>query len=439
MNRASSYTTEGDKNNLSVKYNNIYAIDGQLYYFSLSPVDLPITNKFTNAAPWKPIVKLFKNEREISEYLITFDKREEIELSVIGDNWWYGNIAHALFDGLYPIYVALVKFGYASRNFVLLSSDWDNKKTMSYDVMTKFCGSPIMEYNKLDRSKLYCIKTLIAGTGMTGNRVVNKDYTLYGQNEYNALTLFKNRMLSAYDLSVDKPINSKLKVIIIKNKRFSPAEEMAIGQILHIYKNKLDIKYIDWHHDYSSFADQMKEIENVDIQITCPGTAMLYLPFLKRGAVNINLGYIEKTQTNSARPNIFIKESKAKDHILPGWLEQSVCAATDYVTTLYYDRATYNNLETAQIASLIDQAIKIIEDGKILEDRHHTDAHVFIEYCKRVDNAEELCKYLTSIAFFIELFVNEHPYTLSVVPVDIELLRKIKDEYGFNRQYEIKL
>jgi hypothetical protein len=46
---------------------------------------------------------------------------------------------------------------------------------------------------------------------------------------------------------------------------------------------------------------------------------------------------------------------------------------------------------------------------------------------------------LTGIAFFIELFINEHPAATPSPLVDLELLRKIKDEFGYNRKYEIKL
>ena len=439
MNKLSSYKTIDTQDQLSVEYKNLYSIEGVIYYFSLKSENLPLVNKFTDSYKWAPIVKVFNNEEEIESYLFKFQNKQEIELSTLGDNLWYGNIGHALWDGLYPLYLALIKFGYVDNLFTLLSSDWDNKQTMSYDIITKFSGNHLMEYNHLDKEKIIYFKTLVAGTGITGNRVMNKEYTLYGEKEYGALSMFKKRLLKAYYINIDKPINKKLKAIIIRNKRFNDYELSVIEQIVNIYKNKLDIKFIDWYHDYKSFEEQLKELEDVDIHITGPGTGMMYMPFLKKGAVNINLGYIEHTQTNTSRPNLFIKDSTAIDHILPGWMEQSVCAAANYVNTLYYDRFTYNTLEVLEMVSIINKAINIVEEGIILNNNYNIDALVFKEYCKRVNNADDVVRHLTGIAFFIELFVNEHPDAVPSNLINIELLRKIKDEFGYNRNYEIKL
>ena len=439
MSNTSSYRIVNTDNQLSIEYKNLYSIDGQIYYFSLTDIVLPLVNKFTDCYGWSPIVKVFLNEKEIEDYLFLFQVKQEIQLSVIGDNLWYGNIGHALFDGFYPLYLALVKFGYINDEFVLLSSDWDNKKTMSYDIITKFSGNELMEYNHLDKSKVIHFKTLVAGTGITGNRVMNKEYTLYGEKEYGALSLFKKRLLKAYNIQIDKPINKKPKAIIINNKRFSSYELSVINQVIEIYKDKLDIKFIDWYHDYSSFEDQLKELEDVDIHITGPGTAMMYMPFLKKGAVNINLGYMEHTQTNTSRPNLFIKNSTATDHVLPGWMEQSVCSGANYVTTLYYNRFSFNNLEVSELEYIIKKAITILDLGITIDSNHNIDALVFKEYCKRVSNADDVVRHLTGIAFFIELFVNEHPDAVPPGLINIDLLRKIKDELGYDRSYEIKL
>jgi hypothetical protein len=117
-------------------------------------------------------------------------------------------------------------------------------------------------------------------------------------------------------------------------------------------------------------------------------------------------------------------------------MEQSVCSAASYVSTLYYNRFDNNNIEVNPLIDIINQAISLIKNREILENNHNIDARVFIEYCKRSPNARKLCDYLTNIAFFIELFVNEHPMAVPKDIVDIDLLRKIKDEFSFNRKYE---
>lgn len=435
----SSYKTIDKDSQLSIEYKNLYSIEGIIYYFSLSNETLPIVNKFTDSYGWVPVLKTFNNEEEIKKYIDSFESKNEIELSTLGDNLWYGNIGHALWDGLYPLYLALIKFGYIEDSFVLLSSDWDNKLTMSYDVITRFSGNKLIEYNKIDKSKFIHFKTLIAGTGTTGNRVINKEYILYGEKEYSALSLFKKRLLKSYSIEIDKPIKKKYKTIIINNKRFNANELSVINTIVDIFKEKLDIKFIDWYHDYKSFEDQLKELEDVDIHITGPGTGMMYMPLLKNGAVNINLGYMEHTQTNSSRPNIFIKESKSNDHIFPGWMEQCVCSSANYISTIYYNRYEHNNLEVSELQNTIYKAINLLDNDIILENNHNIDALIFKEYCKRSENSDKLCKFLTDIGFFIELFVNEHPHAINNKLVDIELLRSIKNQFSYNNNYQIDL
>jgi hypothetical protein len=433
----SSYVTSGDQENLSIEYKNIYSINGDLYYLTTKDVLLPYVNKFTNQYPFRPYIKQFETENQLNSYLNTFENKEEIELAALGDNIWYGNIGHALWDGLYPLYVALVKFGYINDDFTPLFGDFQNKQTLAYHPTIQFAGKDILDYHRLDKDKLIHFKTLIAGTGNTGNRVINPNYTLYGESEYNALSLFKKRLLSRYNLEADKPLNTPLKAIIVKNKRFSQKEINVIDNIVNYYKDKIEIKYIDWYHDYSSFEDQIKEVIETDIHITGPGTGMMYMPFLKKGAININLGYMEHIQTNTARPNLKIDNINNDSLIIPGWMEQSVCAAANYVNTLYYDRFTYNDMEFEPLIQLINNGIKQV--GNLQENNWNIDALIFKEYCRRCNNPKELCHYLTEIAFFIELFVNEHPKTLNGCPVDINLLKQIKKEFNFNEKYEIKI
>ena len=436
----SSYTTADDQEHLSIKYKNLYAINGTITYLTTNKnINPPYVTKFMNMYHWRPEIKVFDTEEQIQEYLNTFENKQEVELSVIGDNLWYGNIGHSLFDSLYPVYLALIKFGYENSPFVWLVSDWSNKQTMSYDVVTKFSGNLLMEYPNLDKSTLIHFKTLVAGTGNTGCTVVNQKYSMYG-GKYDAIRLYKERMLKAYNLQINKPINERPKIIIIDNKRYSDYEKSIIDQVINHFQSTADIKYVDWARHYNHvFADQMKELEDTDIYISGPGTGIVYMPFIKEGAVTINLGYMEHTQTNTIRPNIKIEDYPHEDWIFPGWLDQPLCSSVDYVSTLYYDRMNYNNLEFEPLISIINNAISILKNKEILEIKHNTDALVFKEYCKQADNSKELFNHLTGIAFFIELFVNEHPQTVPPHLVNVELLRQIKDELGYNRNYEYKI
>ncbi len=435
-----TYETADDRDNLSIKYSNLYSINGQLTYITLDgEANPPYVNKWTNTYGWRPVIKVFNSRAELDEFFSSFKDVETINLALLSDNLWYGNIGHALFDGFYPAYLAALKFGYQNEPFIYLADNWSNPKVIANEAVTLFSSNDVRSYPNLDRNKLIVFKTLISGTGRTGNRVINEEYKLYG-SKYEGLEKFKHRMLTACSSIPDKPINSTLKIVIINNKRYSTLERAAIDEVIKHYKtyHDVDITFLDWWH-HQSFKKQMQIIQDVDIHVTGPGTGMMYMPFLKKGAVNINLGYMEHTQTNTARPNIKIKDSTQADHIIPGWMEQSVCAAASYVSTLYYDRFKHNTIQTGPLIKLIGEAIDLVRRGQILENKHNIDARVFIEYCKRVSNARQVCDHLTGIAFFIELFVHEHPAAVNHNIINVRLLREIKDALGMDRQYEITL
>ena len=433
----SSFTTIDDADHLSIEYKNIYVINGMFTYLMVENMPIPLSAKtFTDTSGWIPYIKMFKDEDSLNAYVKSLRSIQRVELAALGDNWWYGNIGHALFDGLYPIYLALVKFGYAHQPFVILSDNLDNKSAMAYDVLERFSGKPVIERYKINPREVICFETLVTGTGNAGNRVINETYTLYGRN-YNAIRLFKERMLSTYNANFDKPINTIPNVIVINNKRFSDEERNVINSAIEHFKDSVNIRFIDWYHDIPAFEDQMKLIQDVDVQVTGPGTAMMYTPFLKRHAVNVNLGYMEHTHTGG-RGNIQIPGTE-KDFAFPGWMEQAVCAGADYVNTLYYDRAKYNNLELQPLIEIIERAINLAKSKTLTYDNHNTDAKIFIEYCKHVSNAKQICQHLTGVAYFIELFVNEHPLAAPDHLTNFNLLRAIKDQYRYDRRYEIRL
>lgn len=437
----SSYIVSDDK--ASVEYNNLYSINGNIYYITTDIIDLPYVKKFTNLYDWKPEIMKFKSEDDLNNYFSSIKVDDEIDLSVLADNLWYGNVGHGLFDVLYPIYLALLKFGYSDNPFTFLSMDWSWRENMMYDLIKKFTKKDLIEYNNLDRSKICRFNKLICGTNLAGNRVTNKEIFIYGK-KWDGLYHFKKRIFELNNIQLDKPIKSDVpKVIIINNKRFQDKDRVVINSVIQRMANVCNIKFIDWQLDYNYpkefiFEKQMSDFSDVDIQITAPGTAMMYTPLLKKGAVNINLGYIEHTQTNGVRGNLRIKESKHADHLIPAYMEQPICAGTYYVTSLYYDRYKYNELMAEPLIELINEAIEILKKGEIKEGNVAKDAQVFREYCLRAKDADAVCEHLTTLSLQAEFFVNEHPYAL-LPSVDIDLLRLIKKEYNYDRSYEISL
>ena len=416
----SSHSVIDSPKNTSVEYKNLYIINGQITYLAKSKIDIPNSNRFLNCDPWKPVVRISTKESADS---IALSIRRKIPLCIVGGNWWYGNIAHALWDGLYPAYLAGVKFGYDNDDFTYVTSEWNNKKTLSYDVVTTFSGNNLQEHSSLERNEITLVETLVSGTGAAGNVIMVSDYVMYG-SEFGAIKKFRDRMFKRY--GTPQKNRDAANIIIVNNKRYSRDERKVIDRVV---SENDSIQFIDWSKH--SFSEQLEIIRNTDIHISGPGTGMLYMPFLKDGAVNVNLGYMERSQTNTSRPNIRIN-GRRSDFVFPGFMEQAVCAGADYVSTIYYDRYKHNSIEYDPLKNVIDEAIEVSKSGIINKNNLNIDAMIFVEYCKRAGN--EICEHLTRTSLFIEFFVNEHPLAIPSF-VDVDLLRKIKKEFGFDTRY----
>lgn len=426
----STYTTIDDNDNLSICYSNLYCIDSRLKYLTTKNENLPYVNKWTNSYPWRPDLILFNTDDELINYVKNLNLKY-IKLATYGDMLHAHNIGHGLLDCLYPPYLSLIKFNYINDDFSFIVPIFQHKEIMMYDITKRFSGSDIIE--EYSQNDFLHIGKLVCGSGSAGNSNVNKDYKLYG-SKYNGIYNFKKRMLNRYGLLEDLNINDKLNIIIVDNKRYSEYERKVLNDVVTHFSNVYNIKYINWQ-SYSSFEEQLKEISNVDIQITGPGTGMLYIPFLKKNSVNINLGYMEEIP---GRANTTI-QSLNKKVLVPSWMEQSVCEGCEQVHTIYYDRYEFNNIEFIPMLDIINKAVSIINGDIKIDTNLNTDALIFKEYCNRVDNYKELCNHLLKISFWIDAhnFVNEHPNAVPKDIVNIELLREIKKEFNYGDKYLI--
>lgn len=406
----------------SVKFENVIVHGYKLLYVG-DTSDIPPIHKF-------PIGYSLLQIESIPTIPDQIDK--SIECACLGDNPWYGNIAHAIFDGFYPMFLSMVKFGENHKDFVYITHSWSNRETMSTEVINTFSGNELLNISDITDEYVFC-RTLFSGAGdkqsKAGNCVINQKYKCYGQEEYNGFSLFKNRMLSKFNVTPNKPINKRLKVIIIHNRRFCEVELKVLHKLVNTFEDRFDIKFINWR-DYPSFAKQMEEYQDVDIQITGPGTGMLYAPFLKDGAVNINLGHIDSTEK---RANIPI-EGATKNHIFPAFMEQPICASADYINTIFYDRYNSNILDHELLSKLLLDASYLV--GSKQSCNLSKDALVFKEYLNRCDHADQISQHLTNLSLFAEFLVNEHPVATPSY-INLDLLRNIKKELGYGNKYSI--
>lgn len=408
----SSYETSKCLDKLSVHYKNVCCINGEIYFLSQKNEELLTTTLWGNIYNWKPKIKIFNNEYEIINYTKNFKIINNAMLSTI---MWPHNIGHLLWDNFYPSFVALNKFNFINEDFFFLVPSDVNYKEMGINIISVFSENQLLNMNKYN----LLIKNLFVGLKGCGNYIVNENCELYGQKEFNSMTLFKNRMLKNFNCESNKQINKKIKGIIINNKRFNSIDFNSINYAIDFFKNSndLDLKFVNYG-DYNNFYEQIDLISDTDLHISGPGTGMLYMPFLKNGAVNINLG-----QT-------WYHPSGCK---VPSFLEQRICVAADYITTLYYDRYIYENIEKEPLIEIINKAVFILKN-KILLNYLNIDALVFKQYCSLNEKHKELCKYLTdTYTTWIEFFINECPELIHNLKniVDIDLLKNLKNKLKY--------
>ena len=431
----STFITEDDERHLSICYDNLYLKNGIWEYLTFDKnINPPCVGRWTYGRDWKPNIKFFDSEESLNNYVNSFTNVVDINLGVLFSALWTHNIAHGIFDGLYPIYLALVKFNYINDPFTMFTDYWNGEYTnKSHNVFETFSDNKIVHYDK-DMKQIYRVKKLICGTGYCGNIVKNKKLLLYGE-KYDGMKHFKTRMISRYGINMDLPINDKIRIAFIQNKRYDQYEMNNINKVIEIFNNDFfSCEYINWG-DYKDFREQLKIQENIDIEITGPGTGMLNSPFMKRGAVVINLGELEYCWGGDYR-----KTYPNTDHnkiCNPGYIDQNVLAACDWLNVLFYNRYSYKKIEIAPLIELICEAIKLVTRKQINANKHYIDSKIFMEYCTRIENADKLCEELTGHGILIERFINENPFVLEKVKINIKLLNEIKTKYNFDTRYEL--
>mmetsp|Transcript_51254 Transcript_51254/g.81461 ORF Transcript_51254/g.81461 Transcript_51254/m.81461 type:complete len:689 (-) Transcript_51254:169-2235(-) len=107
-----SYRCVGVDTTRSCLFQNLYYADGQfVMYVTKQPkkdeIRVHRADKYGNL--WQPQIQVFPDEAAIANHVAGKDIIEEKGLSVQFDPLFHQNIGHALFDGLYPAYLATVK------------------------------------------------------------------------------------------------------------------------------------------------------------------------------------------------------------------------------------------------------------------------------------------------------------------------------------------
>ncbi|CAF5143952.1 unnamed protein product, partial [Rotaria sp. Silwood1] len=158
---------------------------------------------------------------------------------------------HLLFDGLYPGYVALIRFPPRHlQPFRILAGVNDCNDCWSEDVYSRFGGLGLLRLsvlNKMSKSKWFMFEELVMGSGTFCQRCTQPNLQLPGGIELDASRLFRDRMYQQHGLvhsivrqkssSERRTSHDLLQAYIIDNKRFTSEDRKEIDDAMNEINN----------------------------------------------------------------------------------------------------------------------------------------------------------------------------------------------------------
>ncbi|CAF1144029.1 unnamed protein product [Rotaria sordida] len=375
--------------------------------------------------------------------------------------YWHDNIGHALFDGLYPAYVALIRFSPRHLHpFRILARIADCNTCWSEDIYSRFGGLGILKQsvlNKMSKGYWFMFEELVMGSGTLCQRCTQPNLQLPGGVELDGSRLFRDRIYQQHGLihpiirqkssSEGRTSHDLLLAYIIDNKRFTDEDREEIHDAINEINNYTNsylnkTTKLQWplvHVSYlyydevttknlnsiqinatsidslsptyelieNNFIAQLKILRQMDIHITGPGSGQMYQTFLSDGSITINLGGIKPRKLENI------------DKAYSSYLEQYMTSGTPYIKGLYYPiNERQKGIKKDEVIKLIQQASKLILEGFSLPVNAHDnlapDGQLFVEMCEK---DKEFCSQVTTrtsdrnsdcLDFWVEDFVHEH-------------------------------
>ena len=338
-----------------VRYKNIYYINNNFY--CLTTEDILIKPVKTLGGPehsgrieekhyeLNPIIQKFRTTSELNEFVNSYDIKNINNVSTYLSHYYDHNIAHSLYDALYPIYLAYLNFYRLNpdNNFnifinLLFVPGWTFPGHASRDwvlkIFQKFCKGEFIIRN--DKTQNLKFEILLSGSEYAGIASVNKNAIMPGKLG-NTLEFFRDRFFKVYNIP-EKPIVDKINILIIDSRRYSSKERNILQKInKQLIKNGHQSNYISWV-DYKNFEDQLRLMSNCDIHISGAGTSMMNFPFLNDSKIHINLGV----------------SKMFKD---PALLEVNSCLLSNNIYCDFYDIFTHKNIKYTEVMKMINNNI----------------------------------------------------------------------------------
>ncbi|CAF5002655.1 unnamed protein product, partial [Rotaria sp. Silwood1] len=163
----------GSLYNQSCLYHNLYYVDSEFMVLTVKGTYLPTYSVRIDAFvlwPTTPKERVFDSYSDLEKFVRTvIDPKIISSVTLYFGQYWHDNIGHALFDGLYPGYVALIRFPPRHlQPFRILAGVNDCNDCWSEDVYSRFGGLGLLRLsvlNKMSKSKWFMFEELVMGSG----------------------------------------------------------------------------------------------------------------------------------------------------------------------------------------------------------------------------------------------------------------------------------
>lgn len=422
---------------LHVKYNNLFYINNEFLFLTINNDTILNEVKIIGGPEhsgqikraeymFKPRIIVFRDIDELTDYVNTHNNLIFIKKIVNYFGHYYDhNVAHGLYDALYPSFLTLLSFFNENESYinlinVLYVNGWsfngDASREYVLDIFNKFSGSS----ETLIKGKLngiYKFDTFISGSEYAGISSVNKNGIMPGKPMF-ALEKFRNRMYQSYKIELSKKHN-EINILILKSDRTSDFENNCL-ELINKELNRMgyNSKFISWK-SIKTFKEQLEILSKIDIHISPAGTTMLNFPFLKDNSVHINLG------VNKILPYKF-----------PTLLEVNCCLASNNIYCDFYDIFTYKQILFKPLMSIIIDNIQNLQNNVIKYTKEPNFIKIWKELCIDFKDIQQLISAMNGennlnlIPYrHIDMIVNQNEPYNSLTFQHNAFLNTIKNKY----------
>ena len=455
----------GHPYNQSCLFKNLYYTDGKFTVLTVSGSYLPYYSVKTHMFDYEgiiPVKRVFPTYSQL-ETFVRYTVRAKVipSLTLHFNQLWHYNIGHALFDGLYPAYVALIRFSPKHLQPFRILAGIDNCDTCwSENVYSRFGGLGLLKLsvlNTMSKTRWFMFEELVMGSGAICQRCNQPNLQLSGGVELDAARFFRDRMYQQHGLlptivrknssAQHRTSRDILQAFIIDNKRYTNEDRKQLNDAINELNNYtfsfrnqttklqwplVNVTYLRYGHIKAqnssieinatridtrsptyelvdnNFIAQLKVLHQMDIHISGPGTGQMYQTFLSDGSVNINLG--------SLGP---VDHKKGNNYSYASFMEQHMTSGAPYIKGFYYPiNERSKGIKTSEVVNLIRQAGQLILDGFSIpvnpRENLAADGQLFVEMCQE-DKA--FCSLVTTrsgktsgfcLNLWVEDFVHEN-------------------------------